>query len=52
MELAELVGEFVRDEPSLYVVVLTVVCSVSKTWANIDGRRILGTIVNVRLKPR
>lgn len=52
MERAELLGKFGKDQPSLYVLGLSVVSSVSKTWAYIDGRRILGTHVNVRLQPR
>ena len=41
--LAELVRDLVEDEPSSYVVVPSVFCSVSKTWAYTDGRGNLST---------
>ena len=52
IEIGELVGEPLKDEPSSYRVVLSVIFSVSRIWAYISGRGVLGTIVNVWLKPR
>ena len=52
MEMGEPVGEFLKDEPSLYVVVLSVVWSISRIWSYVFGRAVFGTIVNLWLKPR
>ena len=52
MEIGELTGDFVKDGPSLDVVVPSVGFSVSRIWAYNVGRGVLGTIVNVWLKPR
>ena len=52
MEIGELTGEFINDGPSSHVVVLSVDFSVSRIWAYNLGRGVLGTIVNVWLKPR
>ena len=52
MEIGELRGEFIKDRPSSDVVILSVDFSVSRIWAYNLGRGVLGTIVNVWLKPR
>ena len=52
MEIGELTGEFIKDGPSSDAVVFSVDFSVSRIWAYNLGRGVLGTIVNVWLKPR